>query len=60
MESHCIYEVSRPSARTGARLRFYAKCCPNRVEAARRERGIFAPDRGSGVVHRVAAAERAA
>ncbi len=67
MESYCIYEVFRPSARTGARLRIYAECCPNREEAAREiharvwdeVQAVVAPGRGSGVVHRVNAAERA-
>ena len=73
MESYCIYKVFRPSAKTGASLRIYAECCPRREEATRRAREIYARacgeveavevvvlGRGSGVVHRVGDAERAA
>jgi hypothetical protein len=71
MESHCIYEVFRPLAKTGARLRIYAEHHPNREEAARRARETNAracgavraavgAGRGSGVIHLRGAAALAA
>jgi hypothetical protein len=73
MESYCIYKVFRPSVKTGISLRIYAEYCPNRDEAKRRAREIYARacseleavevvalDLGSEIIHRVGGVEQVA